>query len=324
MATTFRRLPANVIQQLSVLEGSAVEVRALVTVSPGELGEFSGAGLNSNNLSVGDSWTFLPSSEAGSYSRKNREGWEVIRKDLPKYNKTFCHDIQNFGYGSTYGWSTVCVDRMVYHRDQYTPPMHEIKVVVDELLPDGSFGVLFVIQNNFDRDSESFSEDLLFAINLMRENAGTASVVAPEEPRAYFTDRVDWELFPPGSVDQVLASLKRGRRLSPDAEITAKERLKLFEKFSPVSYLRGLGGADSYIGARYADDLIVFENTRYGNALYMLYEDWEQYSQVPRSKLLTMAGDRFDRIVHRAGWENVFEKLIRKRFKERGISLRRR
>ena len=47
--------------------------------------------------------------------------------------------------------------------------------------------------------------------------------------------------------------------------------LELFEQFQPIEYLKGLGGNDHYIGAKYADDLVVFENMRHGNALYVLY-----------------------------------------------------
>ena len=61
--------------------------------------------------------------------------------------------------------------------------------------------------------------------------------------------------------------------------LTVSDLLLDFEQFQPIEYLKGLGGNDHYIGAKYADDLVVFENMRHGNALYVLYGDWATLSQ---------------------------------------------
>jgi hypothetical protein len=145
---------------------------------------------------------------------------------------------------------------------------------------------------------------------------------APTEPRQYFSETLDWELFPLGDIGAVLSSLGASGRLQrPDEMAIATERLTLFETFQPVNYIRGLAGNDTYVGAKYADDLVVFESVKYGNALYVLYVDWEQQSRQPRSTLLRLAGNELDRIVHRANWQDEFRELMINKLQERGISL---
>ncbi|WP_205756251.1 hypothetical protein, partial [Labrenzia sp. 011] len=103
---------------------------------------------------------------------------------------------------------------------------------------------------------------------------------------------------------------------------TVSERLALFEQFNPSQYLRGLGGNDHYIGAKYADDLVAIENLKYGNALYVLYDDWEELSKRPRSELLKLRTSKFDRLVHVQGWETRFAVLMQTELEARGVRIR--
>lgn len=97
------------------------------------------------------------------------------------------------------------------------------------------------------------------------------------------------------------------------------DRVALFEKLGPTKYLKGTGGLNSYVGAQFANDLVVFENVRYGNALYVLYDDWEDISQRSRLALLKGTDERFDRFAHTEGWEGRFLKLLKTKKKEWGI-----
>lgn len=79
----------------------------------------------------------------------------------------------------------------------------------------------------------------------------------------------------------------------------------------PVSYIRGSGQFGSYFGAKFADDLVVFENLRYGNALYILYDDWDDISKRSRLDLLRDHDAKFDRVVHAADWQFQFNKIMK-------------
>ncbi|MFT7146421.1 MAG: hypothetical protein ACJASZ_001299 [Yoonia sp.] len=205
----------------------------------------------------------------------------------------------------------------------FFPRNHEIAVVSEEELRDGRFGVKFTLSDQFNKNDANFHSDLLFGFNLVQKNFGNAEVSEPDAPRQYFTEVLDWELFPPGNVETVIGSLTAAGRLkSPNEVKVARARLQRFEKYRPINYIRGLSGNDTYIGAKYADDLVVFESTKYGNVMYLLYIDWEELSARPRSELLQLAGNEVDRIVHRGAWENEFMGLLRRKLKARGRSIR--
>jgi hypothetical protein len=54
----------------------------------------------------------------------------------------------------------------------------------------------------------------------------------------------------------------------------------------------------------------VFENLKYGNALYVLYEDWDEVSRRSRLDLLRDHDASFDRIIHTEDWEDRFHHLV--------------
>jgi len=73
------------------------------------------------------------------------------------------------------------------------------------------------------------------------------------------------------------------------------------------------------IGAKFGDDFVVFENVRYGNALYIMFEQWQTLSQRSRIELLRSGvSDEFQRIEHREGWEDILKALVQEYRKEDG------
>ena len=108
-------------------------------------------------------------------------------------------------------------------------------------------------------------------------------------------------------------------RLPADQEALVRERVTLFNKLAPQRFIQGRGGMNRYIGALFANDLVVFENVKYGNALYVLYEDWREVSQRSRIDLLKCRDTAFDRFVHHKGWQKQFAEHIRDEKRRRGI-----
>lgn len=319
---SFRKLPGFLLGQLDGIESENIKVLAGKLVSEEEVasGIYEQIGLTAERLEVGSNWEVAPSPSVGIRSKRNTEGWAEIRKDLPKYTKYFYHDIANFGDAARNGYSTVAIPREVYERDEYPPYLFHIEVTIQEVKPDNTYGVVFSIDEVFLRGSSSFEDDLLFAVNLLQENTGVTGLVAAENPEFVFTSNLDWDLFPPGDLGSVTKALSTGRR--PVSAELVQDRLQLFEQFQPTQYLRGLGGNDHYIGAKFADDLVVFENLKYGNALFVLYQDWEELSQKPRSELLKLKTSQCDRIVHTVGWETRFAVLMQKELHDRGLRVR--
>lgn len=316
---SFRELPPSLVQELDSIDSVNVKVLAgkILTAEQVAEGLYEHVGLTVEKLAVGEKWETLPSPNVGIRSKRNLDGWEITRKDLPKITKYYYRDIPI--YGDTSNWTTAAIPRDVYEKDEYPPYLFQIEVRVQEQKADGSFGIVFALDEVFLKSSISFEDDLLFAINLLQENTGVSGVTAAENPDFVFTSDLNWELFPPEDIDAVFAALTTGRAANSKDDV--KDRLHLFEQFRPVQYLKGLGGNDHYIGAKYADDLVVFENVKYGNALYVLYNDWEELSQRSRSDLLKLKTSQYDRIIHTEGWENRFALLMQTELKKRGIRI---
>lgn len=317
---SFRKLPKKLAQDLENLETDNVKVLAGKLITAEEVAEnvYENVGLTTESLVVGKTWEVLPPAKVGIRSKRNFDGWIKVRKDLPKIRKYLYRDIPI--YGNTSNWTTVAIPREVYERDEYPPCLFQIEVKIQEQKPDGQFGIVFSIDEIFSKESKTIDDDLLFAINLLQENTGVSGLTSSENPEFVFTSDLNWELFPPGNLDDVASTLSSGKTAISKDEV--KDRLHLFDQYQPTQYLKGLGGNDHYIGAKYADDLVVFENLKYGNALYAMYDDWETLSQKPRSELLKSKSSQYDRIIHTEGWENRFALLMQTELQSRGKRIR--
>ncbi len=117
----------------------------------------------------------LPPAVMGKYSTRNREGWTVVRRDLPKITEMFYLDTPNFGDWSR-GSHTIEYEREVYQRD-YIDPL-ECELLIEIMHQDESEAVFKVVVDlPLDRSSNTFDEQLLFALNLLQENLGSADVL---------------------------------------------------------------------------------------------------------------------------------------------------
>jgi hypothetical protein len=66
----------------------------------------------------------------------------------------------------------------------------------------------------------------------------------------------------------------------------------------------------NYFGVKFSDRLIAFENLEYGNAIYLLFEDWQELSRLSRTELLQRPGNLFYRIKHRFGWQTKLAQIV--------------
>lgn len=111
-----------------------------------------------------------------------------------------------------------------------------------------------------------------------------------------------------------MAKMLSGNRApSPEAQQRFEERYDLLEDLRPVAFVNGTGGFSRYFGAKFADDLVVLENTDYGNAVYVMFEEWETLSQRSRTELLAGGTNGFVRIIHKPGWETTLRELVARR-----------
>lgn len=316
-----RKVPDTILADIKALKTDGFNVSVTKT--------FSAANLESSvfdHLSLPDDSEELssvtPPREMGPFSTKNVDGWEVVRRDLPKIKKTFYWETPNFGDAATYGTHLHFHDREVYQREFHEPRFYSI---ISRLLRRDKAGAggLFQIsvEQPLDRTVHGFEDELLFHLNLLQENCGSVGIIGTDATKDEIiaTTTLDWEVFPPGTVGDIVKALSSGKKMRESKAGIVEERVKLFSLLKPKSYLKGNGGFGSYIGAQYADDLVVFENLEYGNALYILYADWQEISKRSRIDLIRGTDATFDRLPHTYGWEQAFGRIMKREKRKRGL-----
>jgi len=254
----------------------------------------------------------VPHAHQGDFSNRNVRGWVVVRKDLPKITKTYSFDSPNWGDWSN-GSHEVEWDRLIYRRDFHPPPELAIRM---ELLgtepgPDRRFIIKFQVADILNQSHPEFRTLLFFNLKLLQENVGACDVFKADAdlPEFLQTITVEWEILPPGDREGNLAKILAGR--PPDETSRAvTERYDTLAALRPVSFIHGRSGFRRYFGAKFAEDLVVFENIDYGNAAYVMFDRWESLSQKTRLDLLGGPADGFVRIVHRSGWQGQLQNII--------------
>jgi hypothetical protein len=325
----YQKIPAFVQEALDEIEGDLIAVAATKKIARRDIegGQYAHLGLRTEGTQISTSCPTVPPANAGKWSDRNAHGWDRKRTDWPMVQKTYTFESPNFGDGARNGWTMQSRIRDVYQHQIYEPQSMTITPTV--LKDNGGDQVIikFALDPMLTRGADDFELMLLWSINVLQENTGVTGVFASDATREEYISTVtlDWQIFPPGAPDDVVARLLGSAKPlnAPDFEKHAHERVRLFGSFEPTNYIRGQGGFGSYFGAQFADDLVVFENLKYGNAVYLLYQNWDEASQRSRLDLLRDQDAHFDRVIHDDGWEGRLSALLHDKLHERGLRRRR-
>jgi hypothetical protein len=156
---------------------------------------------------------------------------------------------------------------------------------------------------------------------LLQENVGSVDVFLSSASRAEYLANlhVEWELLPVGSRESLVARVtaRMPRGITEEVRARIQARVDLLHQLHPMRFVQGSSGFNRYFGALFRDDLVVFENLTYGNAAYVLYGNWQELSQRSRLDLLAGHGGDFDRVIHRAGWQEKLTRLLRRHLGDR-------
>ncbi|AUC94638.1 hypothetical protein CWS35_10435 [Bradyrhizobium sp. SK17] len=215
---------------------------------------------------------------------------------------------------------TASLERKGCQRDFIPPKEVELSLTLLEQRTGPEFVVRFAVDQVLSKQAPDFDDDVLYNLNILQENLGAADVFESSATLAQYLDtvRVDWEILPVGNVDDVVRRMLHGKRaVSETSRNTMKQRLNVMARFKPTAFIAGTNGFLRYFGAQFGDNLVAFENLSYGNALYLMYNDWEELSRRSRVDLLKGPRDGFDRIEHRDGWEQRLETLLKEHRKHK-------
>lgn len=313
----FRRVPDRIRAEVQACASESFIVAASRTLAASEVtgGELAYLGVRTEGSHVVSDASTLPAASRGRWSRYNQVGRIVLRKDLPKVRKHMGGwYAPNFGDANK-GEHYVSMERDVYQKQELHGKQFPLNVTTQAT---GENGVK--VAAHVDRvftAGDVDTPDFLLAISLVRENLGQPHIVpTTQSVDDWLTDQVvTWELLPVGTGPNRVTLEVVARRLGftgrPDRLAVLTERFEAMENTGYVAVIVGREGFRRYVGYKYKDDLVVLENFDYGNALYIMYTDWEVSSSKPRLELIAKPNTNFDRVRHTEGWQERVVHLLR-------------
>ncbi|HEX8911922.1 MAG TPA: hypothetical protein VF796_06150 [Humisphaera sp.] len=316
----FLKLPEHIRAAVMTLQGDELIVACVKRIPASSVRLFRHLGLSVlADGELGFTSPVTPPAGSGKFSERNIYGHTVVRKDLPMEPRTYTFDAPNFG-DWTKGSHEVEWTRDVYPRDVYPPKDLALGIELLRLEPgpEPTYVVKFAVGRTLNAKAPGFRNELLFDVNLLQENTGGAAVYPADAKVANFlrTFHINWEILPPGERDKTVAAiLSRYRAPTKAVQEKLYARYKLLDEMNPQAFISGTNGFRRYFGAQFEDNLVVFENLDYGNAIYVMFDGWEELSKRSRLDLLSGSRAGFDRITHRGDWEDDLRELVAKRRK---------
>jgi hypothetical protein len=126
------RIPAHVAVSLAEIHTERVLVAATKTVKRSEIPTVYGH--LAFPTTQGEVTQTSPQIDMGKWSKRNQNGWEVVRTDLPKTSKTSYWETPNYGDASRFGTHLHYIVREVYQREFHEPQHYLILI---EMLESG-------------------------------------------------------------------------------------------------------------------------------------------------------------------------------------------
>ena len=252
------------------------------------------------NAAVGS--TILPSI-VGRISRFNASGRYIVRRDLPKEERYIMtrEFTRTEWHGQDREEVTDLVDiyRLCYPRELVPPPAVELSIVESDGQRLFASPTLQYLPENTEHNKH--------VINLMLELFGEVEIVLENLDRLTppTVRRANWVLLPPGEYpwDRIEAHIKRVfRGMAPTVEKAVLARQQAILTYGPSATIVGNAGFSDYIAYVFHDrHLVILESVHYGNALYVLGDNWEAISKLTKAEIIH-DGLAEDRIVHTKGW----------------------
>lgn len=314
MKKNFRKTPEFITNRIKVLNSDNIIIATIVKINKNQIDDlkFRNLNLQLNNNQINFNSQYIPQNTIGSFSRKNIDGYKIVHKDQDKIRKSFYLGERpyygDWSKGSFSAYST----RKVFPSDNFPP--RELSITT-ELLEEtvNDFKIKVSVDIILNRNDENFEEELFFTVNLLQENVHSVNVFSSETTRTEYlrTLSLTWDIFPPGEKNEDLERIMKGsRNLTPEKVEEVQNKYDYLVTLNPVEIVSGLSGMRKYFGAKFSNNLIVFENLNYGNAIYILFENWEELSQMSRTEIQTRPSYEYIRIKHTSNWKQSLERII--------------
>jgi len=259
-----------------------------------------------------DGDTVLPSKDFGPRANYNSEG--KYKKDkssemVTDYYQRLWTWEQWTGYKETETKSKIVeVPYKRYPREFIEPPSLELTYIQNR--------ELIIINNLFSKTKNEF-KDIKHAVNLILEIFGYCNIYTKEFEK-FFDKRIkklNWEILPEGKypwekLEPIIDEILKDK--SDVKKPVYKSRLEKINSYNADFTATGEAGFKGYFIFGFNEkNLYILENAEYGNATYILREDWEKLSKKTKSELLN--NDLHEqRIIHGKNWKKEIENLFKK------------
>jgi hypothetical protein len=309
-----RKIPKSIREEIAGLNVPELVVGCTRTYLRAEIeaGALKHLGIALGPDSVAVPSAVIPEATRGKYSRRNREGYVVIRRDLPKERNEQPHDVPS--WGSKTSTHIVWLPHPRFPRDIIAPTLAEVEMAcVSRDSNSDSLVFSFRVNEPLSPAQEDFDAKLLANLNLLQENIGQIGIEPAKTPLADYikTLHVSWEILPPGTREEAIERVFSGRQGTSEERQKVGDRYDFFLSLGATRQIRGLSGFHRYFGALLPSGIALFENIHYGNAIYVFFSGWERMSRMSRTALMTgRHGIDFSRIQHRSGWQDTVRRVL--------------
>lgn len=253
--------------------------------------------------------TVLPSARFGSVSSFNAEGKDLIHRDQPMEK---VYRVGEWKWKQWYGrYQTIERTKFVdipykrYPRTFIAPPSIELSVSAVQN------GLKLIISPTIDVSDE---DKVIHVINLFLEIFGECQILDPKMGEVTSpTRRLNWTILPQGQmpwsslkkeVEKIIEETPKGNRSY------LEHRLELINKHHPDFTAVGNAGFHGYIIMGFTSkNLFVLESPFYGNATYILENNWEELSQKTKAEIINANLCKY-RLIHKDGWDLEINKLL--------------
>jgi hypothetical protein len=316
MKKNFRKIPDSILLKIKKSSKDELIVFGILQITMSDIvtGKYNHLQITMGSDKPNFPNEIIPNEKQGHHSNWNVNGREIKRKDLPKEMYSIFIESPNWGdsFNSTH---TVEWEKERYPVEFISPRHSTIKMELLKFIDD-KYIFKFSVSEILNRKSDDFQDRIFDCMNLLQENIGVCDIgpsnISSEE---YLnTYKISWEILPPGEKEKVIDKLFAGRKYTLEEKKTAEGRYDFFLQLKPKEMIIGASGFQRYFGAKINDNLVLFENTDYGNALYIMYDNWEDLSKKSRIELLSgKYGTNFDRVIHTKGWKNKTKEILKKK-----------
>lgn len=257
-------------------------------------------------LAIGE--TMLPPI-IGSVSQFNAEGKDIPDKTKPKvtkYHDRYWTRQQWAGRGKTKEVTEiVSIPYKSWQKNHIQAPSVEITI---SKIEDGVVYITTPSVSFVDADTAKHT------INLMLELFGYCDLLSEDGvPVVAVTRNLNWQILPPGerpwSEQKELLFPLFQKIKSDQIRPVIDERLEDINSLEPDFTALGSHGYQGYVVFGFKKkNIYVLESALYGNAIYILNEDWKELSQKSKADILK-SGNYIERITHKQDKVEIINKI---------------